>query len=268
MEKFDKMLFDILNERRQKISQTTANESEEDSGPVDLLELMLLSQDKDSLTNKELRDNMILFFLAGHDTTSTSLTMVLYQLAKNLEYQKKVRDEVVKILGSKKIPSFEDQKKFEFMNMVLKESSRLYPAVTMVVARRALKDTVLTDPDGPEIFVPKDTVVGINLFMIHHKKALWGPDVEEFRPERFQARSEEEEEKLFSQHLPFAAGPRACIGQEFSLIEQRMILSSILMSFDLKLVSPDEAKGEKLEFGRSGLLHPDNVSIQFIPRCS
>jgi len=267
MAKFDKILFDIINERRQRLAtQPTDNEAEENSGPVDLLELMLLSQDQESLTDKELRDNMILFFLAGHDTTSTSLTMVLYQLAKNIEYQNKVRDEVIKISGSKKIPSFDDQKKFEFMNKVLKESSRLFPSVTNVVARKAIKDTVLTRPDEPDIVVPKDTVVGINLFVIHHKESLWGPDVDVFRPERFQAKTEEEEEKLFSQHVPFAAGPRACIGQEFSLIEQRMILSSILIAFDLKLVSPDEANGEKLLFGRSGLLHPTNISIQFIPR--
>lgn len=107
------------------------------------------------------------------------------------------------------------------LNMVIKESLRLYPPAT-VLPRMAFEDIKLGD-----LHIPKGLSIWIPVLAIHHNKEIWGEDVNKFNPNRFAGQS-------FSQgrhFMPFAAGPRNCVGQSFALMEAKIILSMLICKF-------------------------------------
>jgi len=188
-----------------------------------------------------------LFFLAGHETSASNLTMTLYELSINPLVQQKAYNEVVSILGkynkdSAKNLTFENVTNLEYMSMVLKETLRKWnPVITLI--RVANRDCNVSD-----CTIPKDTTVMLSLHTIHHDPETW-PNPDKFDPERFT------KENSCNRHpyawLPFSAGPRSCIGNKFSLLEMKLALACILQKFRIE-PDPDY----KLEFGRNITIRP------------
>jgi cytochrome P450 len=174
-----------------------------------------------TLEPPQLLPNLWLFFLAGHDTTAISLAWTLHLLSKYPEAQAKAREEAVRVLGRGGTPTAEQLEQLPYISNVVNESLRLYPPVHNIPTRYAAEDTTL---DGHSI--PKGTLISIGIGAINRHPALWD-EPHRFRPERF-----DERPKGFS-FLPFSAGPRRCLGDRFSLMEQKTLLSMLLTRFEL-----------------------------------
>ncbi|CAN6174274.1 unnamed protein product [Urochloa humidicola] len=160
------------------------------------------------------------FFFAGHDTSALLLTWALMLLSTHTEWQDRARDEVARVCGDAP-PSYDDLSKLTVLQMIIHETLRLYPPATLL-PRMVFEDIHLGGEGG--LHLPAGLSVWIPVLAIHHDEAIWGPDAHEFRPERFAAGRR-------PAFLPFAAGPRNCVGQAYALVEAKLVLAMLLQSF-------------------------------------
>ncbi|MEV0601496.1 cytochrome P450 [Streptomyces sp. NPDC050315] len=203
-------------------------------GPVgdDLLTLLAQagSEEGDSLDATEIRDQVLVFLLAGHETTATSMAFTLHLLSRHPEEQARARQEADEVLGDR-APTAADLERLPYLTRVLKEGMRLYPAAP-VVGRRAVADTEI---GGYRIRAGSDVVVAP--WVTHRNPDLW-EDPERFDPERFTP------ERVAARHryawFPFGGGPRACIGQHFSMLESVLALATLLRGYELEAADDAE----------------------------
>jgi cytochrome P450 len=196
-----------------------------------LLDMMREHVDEETgrkMSEKQLRDNMVVMFIAGHDTTASALSYALYSLAKYPHIQDKVIQELERV---EEITA-ESLESLEYMTMFIKENLRVYPPVPNVLTRLLSCDDIV---DGYKI--PKGQRLEVSIYTIHHNKQVWGEDVNEFRPERF---SEEESKGRHPYAwIPFGMGPRKCLGNTFSLLEQKIFLAYVLKRYRCELIDPN-----------------------------
>lgn len=187
---------------------------------TDLLTLLINARsDEDApLTDEELRDQVLVFLLAGSDTTATSLTFTMHLLARHREVQGSVREEVRSVLGGRR-PTPADLDALPAVERVLKEAMRLYPAAPVLI-RRAARPTVV---EGHAI--PAGAYVYVSPWVTHRHPAYW-PEPERFDPERF--RPEEERGRPRYAWFPLGGGPRSCIGNHFAMLQMRLAVASLL----------------------------------------
>ncbi|KAB2057507.1 hypothetical protein ES319_A11G173700v1 [Gossypium barbadense] len=196
----------------------------------DLLGILLNEMEKERRGGKFkinlelIMDECKTFFFAGHETTALLLTWTVMLLATNPHWQQKVRDEVNKVCDGG-VPSLDQLPKLTLLQMVINESLRLYPPAT-VLPRMAFQDIKLGD-----LLIPKGLSLWIPVLAIHHSEELWGKDANEFNPERFNSRP-----FAAGRHfIPFAAGPRNCIGQSFAIMEAKIILAMLISRFSFTI---------------------------------
>nr|CAB3457018.1 unnamed protein product [Digitaria exilis] len=158
------------------------------------------------------------FFFAGHDTSALLLTWALMLLATHHEWQEKARAEVARVCGDGP-PSYDDLSKLTVLQMIIHETLRLYPPATLL-PRMVFEDIHLTGG----LHLPAGLSVWIPVLAIHHDESIWGPDAHEFKPERFAAGRR-------PAFLPFASGPRNCVGQAYALVEAKVVLAMLLAHF-------------------------------------
>jgi len=179
----------------------------------------------DRLGFTELRDQLVTLYLAGHETTSHALTWTFALLSQNPAARERLHDELARVLGGR-APRWEDLENLPYTEHVLLEAMRLYPPA-FVIARRADVDAEIGGypvPKGSEVVI----------WIIHtHRDARWYPDPLAFQPERHDPKIVATRPKLA--YLPFGAGPRACIGSQFSLLEARLVLATLAQRFVLDL---------------------------------
>ncbi|KAI0638092.1 cytochrome P450 monooxygenase pc-3 [Trametes polyzona] len=194
-----------------------------------------------------LHDETLNILIAGRDTTAATLTFVVYLMALYPHVFQRLRAEVLEKVGPTQMPTFDDVRNMKYLRAVINETLRLYPIVPFNI-RVAIRDTTLpnpTDPNGPRIFVPKGTPVSYSVFLMHRRKDYWGPDALHFDPERW---LDERLNKYFTANpfifVPFNAGPRICLGQQFAYNEMSFFLIRLLQNFshvelDLSAQPPD-----------------------------
>jgi cytochrome P450 len=193
-------------------------------GGADLLSLLVDARDQgEQLDDAEIRDQVLIFLLAGHDTTALALTFALHLLGRHPDVQRRLRDEVDTVLGAR-TPTAEDVDALSYTTMVLKEAMRLYPPAWGLGRRTAAGDRI----DGCHI--PPGSDVVVTAWVTHRHPAFWD-DPERFDPERFAP--EREAERHRHAYFPFGAGPRACIGQYFSMLEAVIALAVIAQHYDV-----------------------------------
>ncbi|KAB1259674.1 Leukotriene-B4 omega-hydroxylase 3, partial [Camelus dromedarius] len=192
-----------------------------------ILGILLSLQDEDGtgLSDEDIRAEADTFMFAGHDTTASGLSWVLYNLAKHPEYQERCRQEVQELLKDREPKEIEwdDLTQLPFLTMCIKESLRLHPPAP-TISRRCTQDIVL--PDGRVI--PKGVICLISIFGIHHNPSVW-PDPEVYDPFRFDPEHIKGRSPLA--FIPFSAGPRNCIGQSFAMTEMKVVLALTLLRF-------------------------------------
>ncbi len=223
----DKIIYGMIAERRA---------SESDVG--DLLSMLLMARDEDDgtgMTDKQVRDEAMTIFLAGHETTANAATWMWYLLAKNPDVYQKLRDEVAILQGIP--PTLEDLPKLPYTLQIFKEAMRLYPPAYIIV-RTAIEDCMI---DG--YLIKANTAIMISPYLLH-RKAEYFPDPEKFDPDRF---SPERERTIpRNGYLPFGAGPRVCIGNQFALIEGHLMTATIAQRFSFELLDDAPVETEPL----------------------
>lgn len=198
------------------------------SAVPDLLDLLLAGEDPKSgrtMSTAELRDNLLTFIVAGHETTALTLAWSMYLVAFDQDVQDRARTEVQSVLQGRAAGA-DDVANLPYIRQIVDEALRLYPPAG-IVSRTALKKDTL---GGREI-LPGDTVM-IPIYALGRSKLLW-EDADAFRPERFADR------KAIDRYayLPFGDGPRICIGASFALQEAVIILATLLSRFRFKPVA-------------------------------
>ncbi|KAJ6582337.1 cytochrome P450 monooxygenase pc-3 [Mycena capillaripes] len=182
---------------------------------------------------KVLKDETLNILLAGRDTTMHVTTMVIYFLSIYPEVCARLREEVLTHVGPSRRPDYDDIKDMKYLRAVINESMRLYPSVPFNV-RESIQATTWPSPDPNEkpIYIPAGAKTPYSAFIMHRRPDLWGPDAEEFSPDRFL--DERLKKYLLNnpfQFLPFNAGPRICLGQQFAYNEMSFMLIRLLQSF-------------------------------------
>ena len=202
-------------------------------GVPDLLDLLLEGVDpktKRQMSTSELRDNLLTFIVAGHETTALTLSWAMYLLGFDPQVQERARQEVQKVLQGRACTG-DDVENLPYIRMIIDETLRLYPAAG-IISRTAQKSDTLC---GREIR-PGDTVM-IPIYALGRNELLW-EDPDRFDPERFADR------KAIDRYayLPFGDGPRICIGASFALQEAVIILATLLSRFEFTAVAGREPK--------------------------
>lgn len=180
---------------------------------------------------------------AGSDTTSITLTATLFNIVKRPEVLRKVRIELEQAARNGQLsdpPLFSETQKLVYYQAVLKESLRVHPAVGFPLWREV--------PNGGATicgrYFPAGTNVGVNPWVAHRNRQIWGPDAEEFRPERWTDRSEDELRDMNAVFMPFGLGSRTCIGKNVSLLEVSKLIPQILRKFDVEVTRGVGVDGE------------------------
>lgn len=180
----------------------------------------------------EIRSHMLSILLAGRDTTASLLSFVFMLFTKHPDVYAKLRTIIREDFGTATHPremTFSGLKSCNYLQWVLNETLRLYPVVP-VDGRVALQDTTLPIGGGPDgmdpVYVRKGWRVDYSVYVMHRRKDLWGPDAEEFRPDRWDGR------RSGFEYLPFNGGPRICIGQQFALTEAGYVIVRLLQRFE------------------------------------
>ncbi|MFF2813064.1 cytochrome P450 [Streptomyces sp. NPDC058000] len=197
----------------------------------DLLSLLAAAGNEEdgTLDATEVREQVLIFLLAGHETTATSMAFTLHLLARHPGEQTRIRAELTRVLGDR-TPTAADLDRLPRLTRAFKESMRLYPAAP-VVSRRAVEATEIAGfrlPAGADVVVAP--------WVTHRHPDLW-EDPERFDPDRFTPEREAERHRYA--WFPFGGGPRACIGQHFSMLESVLALAILLRSHELEAIDQD-----------------------------
>jgi len=219
---------------RRIIAQRRA--SGEDKG--DLLSMLLLAADEEgdgkSMTDEQARDEAMVLFLAGHDTTAAALAWVGYLLARHPEVQQRLADEVRTVLAGRE-PSAADVAQLPYTEAVIKETLRLYPPAWIWFAREAMQDVELGG-----YTIPRDGIVYVTPW-VTQRDPRWFPQPERFDPERFQAGRTDPLPPCA--YFPFGAGPRLCVGNAFAMTEMVLVIACLSQRFHLSL-APNQGEPE------------------------
>jgi len=199
------------------------------SDPVsdDLVSRLLAARDPetgDPLSPGEVRDQVLIFLLAGHETTSTALTFALHLLGHHPEVQDRVRREAVEVLGGR-APVADDVAHLPYADMVVREAMRLYPPA-FAVGRYTPRAATVAGHD-----LPAGSVVVVSPWATHRHPEFW-PEPARFDPDRFRPDAVAARHKYA--YLPFSAGPRNCIGNHFAMLEAVIALACLLRAVRLR----------------------------------
>ncbi|XP_069498354.1 cytochrome P450 4B1-like [Ambystoma mexicanum] len=226
----------VIQQRKKSLKQQSESEKNQPKKHLDFLDILLNARDEagKGLSDEELRAEVDTFMFEGHDTTASGISWILYSMAKYPEHQEMCRKEIKEILGDRDTVEWDDLSKMTYTTMCIKESLRLYPPVPGVARQIS---TPITFFDGRTL--PAGSLLGLSIFALHRNPKVWSnPEVfdpERFSPENISSRSPHA-------FLPFAAGSRNCIGQNFAMNEMKVSVALTLLRFKL---SPDDTQPPK-----------------------
>ncbi|CAN7128016.1 cytochrome P450 734A1 [Brassica rapa] len=220
-----KSLLKLIEWRRKSEESKELEPEPAAAAAKDLLALMIQAK---NVTVQDIVEECKSFFFAGKQTTSNLLTWTTILLAMHPEWQAKARDEVLRVCGSRDVPTKDHVVKLKTLGMILNESLRLYPPIVATI-RRAKSDVELGGykiPCGTELLIP--------IIAVHHDQAIWGNDVNEFNPDRF-ANGVPRAAKHPVGFIPFGLGARTCIGQNLAILQAKLTLAIMIQRFTFHL---------------------------------
>ncbi|HEY0428898.1 MAG TPA: cytochrome P450 [Pyrinomonadaceae bacterium] len=216
----DEVIYKIIDERRK---------SKEDKG--DLLSMLLMAQDEEGdgggMSDKQIRDECLTLFLAGHETTANALTWTWYLLSQNPEKEAKFHAELDAVFADGHVPQMEDYARLPYTESVLAESMRLFPPA-WAIGRLSTEEH-----EFGGFHVPKKALVLVSPFVAHRDARYW-ENAGEFVPERWQKQSVKEASQKYI-YFPFGGGTRRCIGEQFAWTEGVLLLAALGRRWKLRL---------------------------------
>jgi len=236
-----------------------AQEDDKRSTRRDLLSLLIQANtiqdlpEAQRLDDEQVMSQIPTFLIAGHETTSVTMSWALYALTQNKHVQTKLRQEISDV--STDNPTMDDLNGLPYLDAVVRETLRLYPAVPAVI-RAAKKDDCIplnkpfTDTKGVvhhQIRVTKGQRILIPILLINRDKSIWGEDAKEFRPERWANIPDVAASVpgVWANLMTFVGGPRACIGYRFSIVETKALLFTLVRAFEFDLAISGKDIGTK-----------------------
>jgi cytochrome P450 len=211
----DRVTMEIIENRR--------NSAPED----DLLQMLLDVQDEDTgerMSDRQIRDEVITLFVAGHETTVNAISWAVFELGRNADIYTKAKAEVKAVIGDR-TATFDDVMRLPYLANIVNETLRLYPPAYAVPRMSIEEDEILG------FRIPKKTNIMLNIFAIHRHPKYWDEPLV-FRPDRFQNIDLKGDRKYT--FFPFGGGPRICIGNNFALMEMTLILAVLLQRTDFR----------------------------------
>lgn len=219
----------ILDQSIQRIVDQRRTQSQAEQH--DLLAMLMEARDEETgegMTDRQLRDELITLFSAGHETSANGLNWAFYMLDQHPEVAQKVVAEIKTVMGDRR-PTPGDFMRLTYTRQFLMEVLRLYPPA-WAIGRESLEDD---EVDG--FLIPKGTAVVMASYVLHRNPAYW-PDPERFDPSRFDPEQLKTRNKFA--YMPFGGGPRLCIGKDFAIMEMLVVLAFVLSKYEVKL-EPD-----------------------------
>ncbi|KAG7089169.1 hypothetical protein E1B28_010873 [Marasmius oreades] len=225
------------------VKQREKSRSAQSKEPLEEDEFFLAHLVRQNTDDQVVLDELVNILVASRDTTAALLSFAVYILTERPDIVQRLREEVLRHVGPTSPPSYEDIKEMKYLRAFLNETLRLYPPVP-IDSRNSTKATTLPSVNGPPIFVPENTRVTYSVFLVHRREDLWGPDADEFDPDRF---LDERLHKYLTPNpfifLPFNAGPRICLGQQFAYNEASFFLVRLLQNFSSFTFADDAQDG-------------------------
>ncbi|MDC7994661.1 cytochrome P450 [Altibacter sp. HG106] len=241
---------DLVREARDLLKRIVHERRQSGQRQDDLLDMLLDAryEDGSAMDDAQLMDEILILFVAGHETTSNALTFIAELLARHPRYQEKIASELPDQLTSEKIPQL--LKELQWTPMVIEEAMRLYPPAYFI-------DRVNLEADAcNDMRYEAGTSLLFSVYEIHRHPAYW-EDPLTFRPERFEDRTA----RTHSGHyFPFGAGPRMCIGNNFAMYEMILAVAQLMKRFQIEPVS------RPIEIQPLITLKPKNANLVFQPR--
>jgi cytochrome P450 len=219
--KLDRILQELIDQRRAA-----------GAGGDDFLSILLNAKDEvdgRGISDRQIRDEVMTMFLAGHETTANALAWTWYLLGKHPDIQQRVQAEARHVLSGRP-PAAADVPRLTFCEMVIRESMRLYPPAYLV-GRRAIDDIMIG-----QHFIPAGTNVLMSQWVVH-RDGRWFDDPLTFNPDRWANGLASRLPKYA--YFPFGGGPRVCIGNAFAMFEATLLLAMVAERFTLELMTAD-----------------------------
>jgi len=225
-DRLDRVVYAVIAERRAAADAHARG---------DLLSLLLVATDPEEtggepMSDAQLRDEVLTFFLAGHETTANALAWTWYLLAQHADVEARLRAELADALGTgrgARAPTFDDLPRLPYTRAVLAESMRLYPPA-YAVGRICIEPTTL---GGVEVLAEWGVIT--SPYIAHHD-ARWWPEPERFRPERWLEPPPPDRPKFA--YFPFGGGSRVCIGEQFAWTEATLVLATLSSRWTMRLL--------------------------------
>jgi len=211
--------------------------------------LRFLLASREEVTSVQLRDDLLSMLVAGHETTGSVLTWTMYLLATNPDKMAIAQAEVDRVLKDKEQPTYADVRAMPYVMRCIAESMRLYPHPPVLIRRAGEEDTL---PGGWQ--VRKNQDVMISVYNIHRSPAVWD-NPHDFIPERFGPLDGPipSEQNTDFRYIPFSAGQRKCVGDQFALLEAAVAMSVVLKQYDFNLVP-----GQDIQMTTGATIHTLN----------
>ena len=208
------------------------------------------------LDDQNIRYQILTFLVAGHETTSSALSFALYYLASNPGLAQRAVEETDAVLGTDPdaVPSYEQVPRLRYLRRVLDESLRLWPPAPGF-GREPRETTVI---GGRYVMTPEDHAV-VLLPRVHRDPAVWGPDADEFNPDRFLP--ENSRGRMPHALKMFGTGERSCIGRQFALHEAVLVLTRLTRRYELAT-----EPGYRLRVAERPTLMPHGLRLRVTPR--
>jgi cytochrome P450 len=211
-------------------------EAQPKDGPADLITRLMAARDAETggrLTAKEIRDEIVTIYIAGHETTASTLSWTWYVLSQRPAHMARLQAELDAVLGER-APGPEDLANLPYTRRVVEECMRLFPAAPGLSSRRAV-----TDDEIAGVRIAKGTSVNVMPWVLHRNTSVWD-DPETFDPDRFSPERSETRPRFA--YLPFGAGPRVCIGQVLAMNESILALAALAQRYSARLAPGAEIR--------------------------
>jgi cytochrome P450 len=218
-ERLDAIIYGMIRERRANLG---------DRG--DLLSMLLMAQDDEDrgrgMTDRQIRDEAMTIFLAGHETTANALTWTWYLLSQSPEVERRLHEEIDRVLEGR-LPGVADVDRLSYTNRVVTESMRLYPPAWLV-GRRAVNEYSI----GP-YYVPPRSIIIMSQWIVHRDPRHYA-EPDRFEPDRWTPQFKAALPRFA--YFPFGGGPRQCIGESFAWMELVLLVATLAQQWRFELV--------------------------------